>query len=58
MHQLLAQWTDDVDPSFGLEILDSQYPDSCVREKATKIISKLSEDDFIDLLPQMVQVCE
>ena len=56
IYQLLDQWTNDVQPSFGLELLDSQYPDSVVRGKATDIVSKLSEDDLIDLLPQLVQV--
>lgn len=56
VYQLLVQWSNDVHPTYGLELLDSQYPDSVVREKATDIVSNLSEDDFIDLLPQLVQV--
>ncbi|XP_011404735.1 PREDICTED: phosphatidylinositol 4-phosphate 3-kinase C2 domain-containing subunit beta-like [Amphimedon queenslandica] len=55
VYQLLAQWSNDIHPTYGLELLDSQYPDSVVRKKATDIVSQLSEDDFIDLLPQLVQ---
>jgi hypothetical protein len=52
----LLKWPSEVIPEYGLEILDGQFPDGVVRKKAVEIISNLSEDDFIDLLPQLVQV--
>lgn len=57
IHYLLSQWQSPSDePSFGLELLDPQYADNQVRTVATDILNGLSEDDFIDLLPQLVQV--
>ena len=52
---IIDRWP-KVDPLFGLELLDCQFPDGYVRNKAAEILSELSEDDFIDLLPQLVQV--
>lgn len=51
---ILLQWPVS-DPTHGVELLDSQYADSKVRQKAAEMISGLSEDDFIHLLPQIVQ---
>jgi hypothetical protein len=56
LYSVLLKWPSEVIPEYGLEILDGQFPDGVVRKKAVEIISNLSEDDFIDLLPQLVQV--
>ena len=57
IHYLLSQWHSPNDePAYGLELLDPQYADNLVRTVATNILKGLSEDDFIDLLPQLVQV--
>ncbi len=54
-HNLLSLWP-ICDPSHGLELLGSQYCDIKLRLKATEMISQYSEDDFLDLLPQLLQV--
>lgn len=55
LHALLSQWP-VIDPAHGLELLDPQYSDMKVREKACEMIDEFCEDDFLDLLPQILQV--
>ena len=44
------------EPIYGLELLDTQYADSSVRDKAVEWVDHLPMDDIIDLLPQLTQV--
>lgn len=55
VHALLDHWTTP-DHTHGLELLDHQFLDLRVRDKAAQWIDGLQEDDIIDLLPQLVQV--
>ncbi len=54
-HTVLSLWP-VCEPSHGLELLDAQYSDIKVRLKAMEMISEFSEDDFVHLLPQILQV--
>ena len=52
---LLGEWT-MTEPIYGLELLDTQYADGSVRNKAVQWVDQLPVDDIIDLLPQLTQV--
>ena len=53
--RLLGEWK-MAEPIYGLELLDTQYADSSVRDKAVEWVDHLPMDDIIDLLPQLTQV--
>lgn len=54
LHALLKTWS-PLKPLEAIELLLPRFPDLAVREQATKWISKFSNDDLVDYLPQLLQ---
>jgi phosphatidylinositol-4-phosphate 3-kinase len=54
LHSLLKSWT-PLKPLEALELLLPRYPDIAVRAQAVKWIAKMSKDDLVDYLPQLLQ---
>lgn len=54
LHTLLQSWT-PLEPLEAIELLLPRYPDTFVRAQAVKWISKMSHDELIDYLPQLLQ---
>ncbi|KAH3761482.1 phosphatidylinositol-4,5-diphosphate 3-kinase [Pelomyxa schiedti] len=54
LHRLLSSV--ELKPFHALELLDAKYPDSRVRELAVETIDKMSDQEILDYLIQLVQV--
>lgn len=54
LHALLKSWS-PLKPLEAIELLLPRFPDLAVREQATKWISRFSNDDLVDYLPQLLQ---
>uniref|UniRef100_W4VRG7 Putative phosphotidylinositol 3 kinase 68d n=1 Tax=Corethrella appendiculata TaxID=1370023 RepID=W4VRG7_9DIPT len=54
LHTLLKSWS-TLTPLQALELLLPRYPDLEVRVQAVKWISKMSNDQLVDFLPQLLQ---
>lgn len=54
LHSLLKSWT-PLKPLEAIELLLPRFPDMVVRAQAVKWISKFSNDDLVDYLPQLLQ---
>lgn len=54
LHALLKTWS-PLQPLEAIELLLPRFPDLAVRKQATRWISKFSNDDLIDYLPQLLQ---
>lgn len=54
LHALLKSWT-PLKPLEAIELLLPRFPDLVVRAQAVRWISKFSNDDLLDYLPQLLQ---
>jgi len=54
LHSLVMNWT-PLKPLEAIELLLPRYPDIFVRAQAVKWISKMSHDELVDYLPQLLQ---
>lgn len=54
LHALLRAWT-PLEPLQALELMLPRYPDLEVRKAAVKWFSKISNDQLVDFLPQLLQ---
>uniref|UniRef100_A0A336MPB8 phosphatidylinositol 3-kinase n=1 Tax=Culicoides sonorensis TaxID=179676 RepID=A0A336MPB8_CULSO len=54
LHALLTSWT-PLEPLQALELMLPRYPDLEVRKAAVKWFSKISNDQLVDFLPQLLQ---
>ncbi|KAF2075791.1 hypothetical protein CYY_002924 [Polysphondylium violaceum] len=54
LYELLENWP-LVEPSFGLELLSSDFSDDIVRKKGVESINQWSDNDLAMYLPQIVQ---
>ena len=54
LHALIKSWS-PLKPLEAIELLLPRFPDLVVRGQAVKWISKFSNDDLVDFLPQLLQ---
>ena len=54
IYSLVQNWT-PMSPVDAMELLLPAYPDTLVRSRAVEWISEMSDDDFFDFLPQLIQ---
>ena len=54
LHALMKSWS-PLKPLEAIELLLPRFPDLVVRAQAVKWISKFSNDDLVDYLPQLLQ---
>lgn len=54
LHGLIKSWS-PLKPLQALELLLPRFPDIAVRAQAVKWIAKMSHDDLVDFLPQLLQ---
>jgi phosphatidylinositol-4,5-bisphosphate 3-kinase len=55
IHRMLEDWG-PISAIDGLELLDSKFADSKIREFAVKCLEQLSDDELSSYLLQLVQV--